>query len=246
MVRRLSLLEGDGFELLVPRGDGFGLSLPASGLTNLKQTPQTISPRQRFVDRAERDARGARWLARHNRFAETVILQFRGGECSPSDHEFVGNTAYIHLKIETLHRWASEVPGQAAWGGSAADDLIGQERMDVENRVDLGRGNLRPTEAERRHPQLHRPEHEARFLAHRLRRLVAAPNDAPFIAGAALARFTASRRHKALRRAAFARHGIAKGVERRHGGRVDFGADIRTATGLTSPRKIPQVANRST
>ena len=82
-------------------------------------------------------------------------------------------------------------------------------------------------EAERRHTLLHRPEHETCFLAHRLRRLVSAPNDGPFLAGAALARFAASRGDKAARRAVFARHGIAEGVERRRGGRVDFRADIR-------------------
>ena len=114
---------------------GFGLSLPASGLnsTNLKETQQTISPRQRFVDPAERDARRARWLARRNRFARTVILQFRDGECSPSDHNFVGNTAYIHLKVETLHRGASEVPGQTAWvtmpDGSLRDEVADPARQ---------------------------------------------------------------------------------------------------------------------
>jgi hypothetical protein len=35
--------------------------------------------------------------------------------------------------------------------------------------------SIRPAEAERRHAQLHRPEHEARLLAHRLRQLIAAP-----------------------------------------------------------------------
>src|SRR5207244_2174743 len=43
----------------------------------------------------------------------------------------------------------------------------------------------------------------ARFLAHRLRRLIAAPNDAPFIAGAALARFAAAGGDKAARRAVY-------------------------------------------
>src|SRR5215469_14710053 len=99
--------------------------------------------------------------------------------------------------------------------------------MDVEDRIDLGRGHLRPAEAERRHAQLHRPEHEARFLAHRLRRLVAAPNDAPFIAGTALTRFAASSGNKAARRAVFARHGVAEGVERRRDGRVDFRGSVR-------------------
>jgi hypothetical protein len=72
-----------------------------------------------------------------------------------------------------------------------------------------------------------RPEHEARFLAHRLRQLVTAPNDASFIAGAALARFAASGGDKTTRRAAFARHGVAEGEKRGRGGRVDFRADIR-------------------
>src|ERR1700730_12706655 len=119
------------------------------------------------------------------------------------------------------------MPGQAARAGSAADDLVGQERIDVEDRIDLGRSHVRPAEAERRHPLLHRPKHETRFLAHRLWRLVTAPNDAPFIAGAALARFAASGGDKAARRAVFVRHGVAEGVERRRGGRVDFRADIR-------------------
>src|SRR6516165_364291 len=147
--------------------------------------------------------------------------------CSASDHEFVGDAAHVHLEIETLHRRAREMPGQAARAGSAADDLVGQERMDVEDRIDLGRTHVRPAEAERRHPLLHRLQHETRLLAHRLRRLLTAPNDAPFIAGAALARFAASGGNKATRRAIFVRHGVAERVERRSGGRVDFRADIR-------------------
>src|SRR6516165_8386721 len=119
------------------------------------------------------------------------------------------------------------MPGQTSWHGSAADELVGQQRMDVEDRINLGRGHIRPAEAEPRHAQLHRPEHEARFLAHRLRRLIAAPNDASFIAGAALAGFAASGGDKAARRAVFARHRIAEGVERRRGGRVDFWAHVR-------------------
>ena len=86
-------------------------------------------------------------------------------------------------------------------------------------------------------------QNEARFPAHRLRRLVAAPNDAPFIAGAALARFAAPGGDKAARRAVFARHGIAEGVERRRGGRVDFRADIRAGNRVDlvaedSPRRL--------
>src|SRR6202040_3631301 len=100
-----------------------------------------------------------------------------------SDHQLASDTAYIHLEIEPLHRRAREMPRQTARDGSAADELVGHEEVDVKDRIDLGCGHIRPAEAERRHTLLHRPEHETRFLAHRLGRLVAAPNDAPFIAG---------------------------------------------------------------
>ena len=63
-----------------------------------------------------------------------------------------------------------------------ADKLVGHKGMDVKVSVSPGRGHIRPAEAERRHALLHRPEREARFLAHHLKRLIAAPNDAPFIA----------------------------------------------------------------
>src|SRR5215510_9833879 len=102
------------------------------------------------------------------------------------------------------------MPSQTARHGSPADELVSQKRMDFEDGINLGRGHIGPAEAERRHALLHRPEYEARFLAHRLGRLVAAPNDAPFIAGSALARFAASGGDKAARRAVFARHGVAE------------------------------------
>src|SRR6266436_9309016 len=77
---------------------------------------------------------------------------------APLDREFVDDAAYIHLEIEALHRRAREMPGQTARGGCAADDLVGEERMDVKDRIDLGRGHVRPAEAERRHAQLYRSE----------------------------------------------------------------------------------------
>ena len=49
----------------------------------------------------------------------------------------MGDGAHIHLEIETLYRRACEMPGQAARARPAADDLVGQERMDVEDRIDL-------------------------------------------------------------------------------------------------------------
>src|ERR1700730_13664483 len=144
-----------------------------------------------------------------------------------SDHQFAGDAAYINLEIEALHRRASEMPHQTARHGSPADELVSQERMDFEDSINLGRGHIGPAEAERRHALPHRPEHEVRFLAHRLGRVVAGSDDAPLIAGPALARFAASGSDKAARRAAFARHRIAEGVERRRSGRVDFRAHVR-------------------
>jgi hypothetical protein len=50
-----------------------------------------------------------------------------------SDHQFVGDAAYINLEIEALHRRAREMPGQTARHGSPADELVGQERMDFKD-----------------------------------------------------------------------------------------------------------------
>jgi hypothetical protein len=85
-----------------------------------------------------------------------------------SDHEFVGDAAHINLEIEALHRRAREMPGQTARHGSPANELVGQERMDCEDSINLGRGHIGPAEAERHHALLHRAEYKARFLAHRL------------------------------------------------------------------------------
>ena len=59
---------------------------------------------------------------------------------------------------------AREMPSQTARHGCPADELVGQERMDIEDGINLGRGHIRPAAAERRDAPLHRPEHEARFL----------------------------------------------------------------------------------
>src|SRR6202040_1041757 len=68
-----------------------------------------------------------------------------------SDHQLASDTAYIHLEIEPLHRRAREMPRQTARDGSAADELVDHEEMDVKDRIDLGCGHIRPAEAERRH-----------------------------------------------------------------------------------------------
>ena len=58
-----------------------------------------------------------------------------------SDHQLASDTAYIHLEIEPLHRRAREMPRQTARDGSAADELVGHEEMDVKDRIDLGCGH---------------------------------------------------------------------------------------------------------
>jgi hypothetical protein len=49
----------------------------------------------------------------------------------------VGDAAYINLEIEALHRRTREMPAQTSLDGSAADELVGKERMDVEDRINL-------------------------------------------------------------------------------------------------------------
>src|SRR6516225_2733530 len=59
------------------------------------------------------------------RFSPAVSRQTIGSSAAEqpanaaSDHEFVGDPAYIHLEIEALHRRAREMPRQTARTGSA-------------------------------------------------------------------------------------------------------------------------------
>jgi hypothetical protein len=51
-------------------------------------------------------------------------------------------------------------------GLTPADEPVGQERMNFEDGINLGRSHIDPAEAKRRHTLLHRREYEARFLVH--------------------------------------------------------------------------------
>jgi hypothetical protein len=62
-----------------------------------------------------------------------------------SDHQFVGDAAHIDLEIEALHRRTREMPDQTARDGSAANELVGKERMDVKDRIHRRYGSGRPT-----------------------------------------------------------------------------------------------------
>ena len=108
-----SLLEGDGFELPVPRQIVSG-SAPVRP-NGVGSTGPTQGRPAGIVD-----------LGR------------------TSDHQLASDTAYIHLEIEPLHRRAREMPRQTARDGSAADELVGHEEMDVKDRIDLGCGHIRP------------------------------------------------------------------------------------------------------
>jgi hypothetical protein len=61
-----------------------------------------------------------------------------------SDHQFVGDAAHIDLEIEALHRQTREMPDQTARDGSAANELVGKERMDVKDRIHRRYGSGRP------------------------------------------------------------------------------------------------------
>src|SRR3954468_6517043 len=137
-------------------------------------------------------------------------------------HHLARETADIHLVIEPLHRRAGVMPGQPGARRAATDDLVGEKRVDVEDRIDLRRGDIAPAEAERTHAPLHLAEDEARLLAHAVGRVIVEPDDAVGIAGAALARLAAAGADKARGRVAVARHRVAEGVKYRRGRRVDL------------------------
>jgi hypothetical protein len=59
-------------------------------------------------------------------------------------HQFVGDAAHIDLEIEALHRRTREMPDQTARDGSAANELVGKERMDVKDRIHRRYGSGRP------------------------------------------------------------------------------------------------------
>jgi hypothetical protein len=58
-----------------------------------------------------------------------------------------GRAAYINLEIEALHRRRAKCQAKPP-------ELVGHERLDVEDSINLGRGHIGPAEAERRHALL--------------------------------------------------------------------------------------------
>ena len=90
------------------------------------------------------------------------------------------------------------MPSEPRAGSAAADDFVGQERIEVVHRVDLSRRNVGPTEAERRHAAFHCAEHVVRLYAKAVCAGVTAPNNLNVLA---LDRLTASRIHERRPRA---------------------------------------------
>src|SRR5215831_14559893 len=95
--------------------------------------------------------------------------------------------------------------------------------MDVEDRIDLRRGDIAPAKAERAHAPFHRAEHIPRLVSHAGRGLVAEPDDALGVAAGSVGGLAAARRDKAL---AAPGYGIAERIEGRLGRRADFRADV--------------------
>ena len=79
-------------------------------------------------------------------------------------HGLAADTADIDLDIEPQNRRPSVMPGKAWCGGTPPHEFVRQRRVNVEDGVELGGGDVGPRAAERRHAPLHGAEHEARLF----------------------------------------------------------------------------------
>src|SRR5258708_6382355 len=76
------------------------------------------------------------------------------------------HAAAIHLEFQVANRRPGEVPVNARMGRATADDFVGEERIDVTDRVDLARGPVPPAAASKRDPPGDFFEHEMGLLPH--------------------------------------------------------------------------------
>src|SRR5262245_21736297 len=88
------------------------------------------------------------------------------------------NAPAVHLVLEAPHRRAAQVPRQPGARGTTADDLVGEERVEILHRVDLARRGVAPAPAQEAEPPLHLAQNEGGLLAHRLRARLAMANGA--------------------------------------------------------------------
>jgi hypothetical protein len=95
---------------------------------------------------------------------------------------FIADRATIHFEIEINHGRPAKAPGQPAVGSPPANDLIGEERIEVVDRVDLGRGRISPVCAKCAKAALHLTENESSLLPKPFSTDVTAPYTALLIA----------------------------------------------------------------
>src|SRR5262249_39753665 len=133
--------------------------------------------------------------------------------------------AAIHLVFEPDDGRTAVVPSQPGVRSAAAHDLVGEERVEVLDGIDLGRGGSGPGKAQRREASFHDAENEASLLAQAGRRDVAAAHDEVVVVELAFRCFAAACYDEAAA-ITRVRLGIGKRVERRLRGRIQSGADV--------------------
>src|SRR5262245_50297582 len=138
-----------------------------------------------------------------------------------SNDVLIAHAAAIHLVFELDDRWPGEMPGQAGPRGTPPNDLVGEERVEIMNRIDLGRGRVMPGKTERRQSPLHLAEHEPRLFAQAVRADIAARDDVVEIILVALLHFAAAGDDEGGRRIG-GRRGVGESVERWLRGRIDL------------------------
>src|SRR5215471_16621042 len=65
------------------------------------------------------------------RDAASRLLRMKGKDLLPLDHCLPQHTPAIHLEFEVDHRRPGKMPGQAEAGGATADQLLGQDVMEI-------------------------------------------------------------------------------------------------------------------
>src|ERR1700761_3107301 len=107
-------------------------------------------------------------------------------------HLLAPDAAAVHLVVQADHRRAAELPGQAVPGGAAHDELLGEEGMDVAQRIGLHRGGAGPTDAEQAHPPFHLAQHPAGLGAESFGREVTGGDDVVAVTALPLRRLSAA------------------------------------------------------
>jgi hypothetical protein len=134
--------------------------------------------------------------------------------------------ARVHLVIELHHRWPGKVPSESGTGGAATYYLVGEERVKVVDRIDLGCGRVSPREPERSHTLLQFGEHEARFLAHTVGGRIATADDELAKVWWTVGHFPRARADKAPTRTWPSGNGVREREETRGRRQLSLRADV--------------------